>query len=121
MNKKYSIELLDEIITIRYSERPEMDDIRQSMDETAGIARSGLRLWDFSNGAINLNNDQLQELADYGKMLFMPPSKAAIVAPEDLTYGLLRVYEVFRKQDLVEIEIFRTEQEAIDWLKNKNP
>jgi hypothetical protein len=66
-----------------------------------------------------LTSTQIQELADYAKTKFSPPSRVAIVATEDLAFGLSRMYEVFRAQEMVDIEIFRHEQDAQNWLKKK--
>ena len=119
MNKNYRVDITDGITTVCYSKAPGMDDIRSSIDEAAAINRSGLRLWNFSSGSLNLSSAQLQELSEYAQSKFLPPSKVAIVASEDLAFGLSRVYEVFREQEQVELEIFRIEQEAIDWLKKE--
>ena len=91
-----------------------------SIDEVATISTSGLRLWDLSDGGWDLTSAELEEIADYAKMKLLLPSKVAFVAPKDLSYGLSRIYEVLRKQEGLAIEIFRTEQKAIDWLETKS-
>ena len=45
------------------------------------------------------------------------PSKVAVIAPDDLSFGLSRVYEVYREKDEIELKVFRTEQKGIEWLK----
>jgi|GEM_PF-6496605 len=42
--------------------------------------------------------------------------RCAIVAPIDLYYGLMRMASVFGEGFGVETEVFRTEEEALDWL-----
>ena len=120
MEKKYSIDIIDEVTTIRFAEEPDILDIQNSIDDVAELKQKALRLWNFSNGGLNLTSTQIQELADYAKSKFSPPSRVAIVATEDLAFGLSRMYEAFRAQDMVDIEIFRNEQDAHNWLKN-NP
>ncbi|MGD2099669.1 MAG: hypothetical protein PVG35_18985 [Desulfobacterales bacterium] len=117
MNKNYTVEIVRDITVVRFLNKPEPDDIRMSIDEVATIRASGLRLWDLSQSGWNLTNTELVEIADYAKARLMLPSKVAMVAPKDLSYGVSRVYEVFRRQEGLEIEIFRTEQKAIDWLE----
>ena len=120
MEKKYSIDIIDEVTIIRFGEEPDMIDIRNSIDDVAALKQKALRLWNFSKGSLNLTSTQIQELADYAKTKFSPPSRVAIVATEDLAFGLSRMYEAFRAQEMVDIEIFRNEQDAHNWLTN-NP
>ena len=120
MEKKYKVEMADEITMVRFISKPELADIRMSIDDAAAISTSGLRLWDFSDSGLDLRTAQLEELADYAKTKFVPPSKVAIVAAKDLSFGLSRIYEAFRTQEGLEIEIFRTEQKALAWLKIKS-
>jgi hypothetical protein len=118
MNKSYNIEIVDDVTVVRFIDKPKPDDIRMSIDEIATISLSGLRLWDLSDSGWDLTSEELGEVADYAKTKLLLPSKIAFVAPEDLSYGLSRVYEAFRAQDGLQIEIFRTEEKALNWLKN---
>ena len=104
---------------IRFAEKPDMLDIRNSIDDVAELKQKSLRLWNFNKGGLNFTSTQIQELADYAKTKFSPPSRVAIVANEDLAFGLSRMYEAFRAQEMVDIEIFRNEQDAQIWLKKK--
>jgi len=61
----------------------------------------------------------VEELAKYGKETWPVPSKSAIVAFDDLSYGIMRVHDVFRRQEQHETRVFRTEQEASAWLKGE--
>ena len=36
---------------------------------------------------------------------------------EDLSFGVSRVYEVFRNTDLTETNVFRDKAEAVAWLR----
>ena len=119
MNKLYKIEKLGDITAIRFTHKPSLEDIRMSIDEAASISASGLRLWDFSHSGWDLTSTQLQKLAEYAKTKFFSPSKVALVATKDLSFGISRVYETLRKQEGLEIEVFRSEQKAVSWLKTK--
>ena len=119
MNKRYKIVKLGDITAIRFTHKPSLEDIRMSIDEAASISTSGLRLWDYSHSGWDLTSTQLQKLTEYAKTKFLPPSKVALVATKDLSFGISRVYEAFRKQEGLEIEVFRSEPEALNWLKNK--
>ncbi len=43
-------------------------------------------------------------------------SKLAIVAPLDFYYGMARMYEIFRQDSPVDIQVFRSFTEATEWL-----
>ena len=120
MEKKYTVEVVGDITVVRYINHPELDDLRRSIDEAAAIRPSGLRLWDFSQGGLNLAVPELAEIANYAKTKFSSPSKVAIVAPKDLSFGTSRIYEAIRQQEGMELEIFRSEQKAMEWLETKS-
>ncbi len=50
-------------------------------------------------------------------------AKIAIVAPNDFTYGLARMYETFRhlnERSKREVRVFRSMQDALAWLGKKS-
>ena len=116
MDKIYSLETKDGITSIRFSKTPEMTDLVVIIDYLSENNLYERRLWDLNPCGLNLNINQLQEIALYGKSKFRKPSKLAIVASDDLTYGLSRVFEVHREEELVKTKVFRAEQEARTWL-----
>ena len=118
MDKIYSIDTADGVTTVRFTKDPGVDDIRNAIDGVAENFLNKLRLWDLSSVSINLNSSQKKQLVEYGKSKFLVPSKVAIVAPEDLAYGLKRMFEVYREEGLTETAIFCTGQAALIWLKS---
>ena len=42
----------------------------------------------------------------------------ALLAIDDVSYGMLRVQEVYRVQDGFESRLFRSEGDALDWLRS---
>ena len=116
MSKNYTIENIDGITVTRFCCNPSMDDFVAAYQEVAQLGRCGLRLWDLSEGA-DVSAEELRELGKIGKQLFSTPSRVAVVAPQDVTFGLARAHEVYRAQDQYVTRTFRTEQEAIAWLK----
>ena len=95
--ENYTVEIVDDVTAVLFLIKPGPDEIRKSIDEVASISASGLRLWDLSAGGWDLTSEKLEEIADYAKTKLMLPSKVAIVAPKDLSYGLSRVYEALRR------------------------
>jgi hypothetical protein len=46
-----------------------------------------------------------------------PAVRVAIVAPDNLTFGLSRMYEAFVEESNSEYNVFRSLEEALSWLK----
>ena len=116
MPKNYLIDRIDKIIWIHFNTYPKLTDIRNAIDDVSQMDQKFLKLWDFSRG-INLENSQVEEIASYSKKRTTGPSKSAIVALQDLTYGLSRMYEVHRELEHQDTRAFRTKEEAILWLQ----
>lgn len=119
MTKTYTIDVSEQILIVRFLQQPEVIDTCHAIDEAAAIQPNNLRLYDLSNSGLTLNSNQLREIAIYGKQKFLSPAKIAIVAPKDLEFGLSSMFEVYREQEQTEVKVFRTEAEALEWLKNQ--
>lgn len=120
MARNYSVEVENGITTIRFFCGFVVDDIRSAIDNVAAENNiNELRLWDLSKGSSNFTATDLRSLAEYGQSRFLLPSTVAIVAPKDLEFGLSRIYEVYREEGLVKHRVFRTEQDARDWLSSE--
>jgi hypothetical protein len=76
-------------------------------------------LWDLSGTDFNLSSDQLSIFAARARRKTSKPQKTAIVALEDLAYGLARIYSVHREEQQTEVNVFRSEEEAMRWLFNE--
>lgn len=113
---KYVIETLDGITIVRFLESPVFEDITEAIDELS-LYQPGLRLWDLGKG-LNLSSDELRKIAEHGKRKVTAPAKIAIVCPSDLSFGLARMYDVYRQQDIIEERVFRTEKEGLTWLNS---
>lgn len=116
MTEVYTIESVDGITAIRFLKAPSTEEVHRAVDDVADNSPTNLRLWDLTCGSFIQSSDQLKALAAYGKSKLFPPSKVAIVAPEDLAFGLSRVFEVYREDDVSEHMVFRSEEEARIWL-----
>lgn len=116
MSKNFHIERLDTVLVIRLIEPCSVDDILEAIDEVAAYPASYARLWDISVG-VDFDNDELKEIAGYGKQRLDYPARVAIVAPGDLSFGLMRVFEVYREKEDLEFRVFRDEAQALVWLR----
>ena len=117
MEKKYSIETLNKIVTVRFFEEPTILDIKNAIGEIDDQQQNNLRLWDLSQARLNLSNAELHELAVFAKTKLQQPAKVAVVVSDDLSFGVSRVYETFRGNQEIDIRVFRDQQEGLNWLE----
>ena len=117
----HSIETEDGITRIRFSRRPTYEECRAAVDDLADNYPYERRLWDFSGINFDLTQEEIRSIAHYGKVRFSKPNRAAIVAPNDLAYGEMRAFEVYRRQEGHAVaRVFRTESEAVQWLRSSS-
>lgn len=119
MEKNYSIEVVDRICVTRFSQKPTPSEIISALDDVSAIGEFQRRLWIFHDG-VDLKTEEVKKIAKYGLVVWPVPSRAAIVAPDDLSFGLARMHGALREQEGLETRVFRTEQKAIAWLKEAN-
>lgn len=118
MKPNYSIERVDGVLVVRFEETPTLQEISSAIEVLAKTEDNSLRLWVFRKDA-NFSSAEIVQIANHHKSLQFPPSRMAVVAPTDLAYGLARMHEVYRSQDNQIQAIFRTEQEAFEWILQK--
>lgn len=116
MAKVYSIDSQDGVTAVCFSKKPGLDDLCKAIDDVAEHYLCELRLWDFNCG-LDMTENEIRRLAAYGKSKFLKPSKVATVAQKDLAFGVARIHDAYRKDELSEQRVFRSEQEARVWLK----
>lgn len=106
------------ITIVRFKKTPEMEDNRAVLAELAANYPQKLRLWDMRSIIIEQSQSELREIAMNSAATFSGPSRVAFVADDDLSFGLLRIFEVFNDQESrhKETRVFRDYQQAIDWL-----
>ena len=117
MVKNYSIEVVDGVSVTRFSQKAALSEIINAMDDVSAIGVFKRRLWIFHDGVVNLSTGEIRKIAEHGVKIWAAPSKAAIVVPDSLSFGLARMHDAFRDEKGGETRVFRTEQEAIAWLE----
>jgi pheromone shutdown protein TraB len=66
-----------------------------------------------------LSNDELRVFAEF--KVFSPQSRRAFITPRDLEYGMARMFATLRELRGEEgIGVFRTLEEALDWVLAKS-
>jgi len=76
-----------------------------------------LSMWDLTGGRPLFTADELREVAAYVRAHRpVDAGRIAIVATEDLAFGMSRMYEVFASDLQVETKVFRDSEPARQWL-----
>ena len=121
MKDIFTIEKINRITSIRFKKAPILDDLKRIIDLLADNYPYEKRLWDLSGIGFDLSTSDIRTIAEYGKQKFIKPSFIAMVAPDDLAFGEMRAFEVYREQHRHAVaRVFRSRSEAIDWL-NEQP
>jgi len=97
---------------------PMVSDIKQALDQIRN--ESGYnhlsRLWDFRKASFDFSAEELEEIASYASTADLDPSRVAMLVGQDLSFGVSRMYEAYRKSPMTDVNVFREEAEAVEWL-----
>ncbi len=78
-------------------------------------------LWDLRDAKFDLDAAEISDIANTMKRLAASAQPhVAFVVAQDLEFGLLRMYEVFREADGVRTSVFRDSELAIAWLRGES-
>ncbi len=100
-----------------------LEDVQQAFAMRAGHPEfrpdMGV-LWDLSEAnASRMTSNDIRTIAGQNKARLKKKGvryRVAFLAPRDIEYGLSRMYEMFADASLVENRVFRTPEEARQWL-----
>ena len=112
----YSISRDGDIVRIEFLRSPEREDMVALMEELGGLENSELRLYVMVQAEILLSTAEVRDGADIARSYENQPRKIAVVAPGNITYGISRIFKVFRESDETEFAVFRELDEAKAWL-----
>jgi len=91
--------------------------VQSIIDEITSNYPYEKRLWDLSKIKFKFTSDEIRAISEYGKSKFPMPNKLAIIATDELVFGEMRMFEVYREQEgHTAVCVFRTEPEALEWL-----
>ena len=115
MDSHYHVEILGDILIVRFTETPGHSDIIDAINSVSNNEEP-LRLWNMSAGT-DLTENELYSIIQHEKLTLKDPEKFALVASDNLSFGLSRMYMAYRAHDDLEQDVFRSEKEALDWLR----
>ena len=101
-----------------------VDEIKKKVKSFYEDAPSQNVIWDFTEADLSsITADEIRALASGVKKLAhsREGGKTAIVAPEDISYGFGRMYQIFAEiyAQIADIQVFRSRSEAERWLSDK--
>jgi hypothetical protein len=109
------------VIVVRTNDIVDVSELRATFDELVDHSdfREGLSLVvDFRGGETALSGDDIRHLAQYAENTDARwgDTKWLIIAADDLTYGLSRMFITLAEGHQVTTHVFRNVTEAGDWL-----
>jgi len=119
MNMSFEISAQEDILLVAIKGKPSVDDIKLLLDKTRGASgySHNARLWDFRDARFNFSQHEIIDIATYAATADNRPARVALLVSGDLSFGVSRIYEAFRHNNLTRINVFRNEAEAIAWLQ----
>jgi hypothetical protein len=119
----HTIRLNDDlgVIVLRFRKDIDFDEVLHAFGELGIIPgfKSGLKLVaDFRESTTLLNEEDVRRVADYLRTTNHEwgVTKWSMISSSDLTYGLGRMFETLTNRCHVSTHIFRTVDDAADWL-----
>ena len=120
MRQSYQISVFDGITSIKMFGPFNPGSIIELMEDIAENYPADFKLYLLQSAQFDLKQEDLRKLAEAAKQIFSPHQMAAFVTNNDLIYGELRQFEVFRNPgDEIITGVFRDEIEAESWLNAK--
>ena len=112
-----------DLTIIGFSGKVTVDEIVDAIEDYyRGDITTNL-IWDYTSADLTvITSDQLQHISSVAQSYapLRKGGKTAIVMPDELGFGIGRMYEIFNEMNEVPIEyhIFKRIDEAMDWLQS---
>lgn len=97
-----------------------LDELRETLTQLAVFPDTRKELWIISNLTLHISTPELVSLAELVKSNPHRPEMVAIVADNDLIYGLSRIFSGHREDQYTRVQVFRDETKALDWLNKSD-
>lgn len=116
IESSYKISREGRIVRVDFKRSPSLEDLVALLGEMERLEDSSLRMYVTQDAEILLSTADIRAGAEQALAAGNQPSRIAMVAPGDITYGISRIFKVFRETDQTEGQVFRTLDEARAWL-----
>lgn len=114
--KVYKISRDGPVVRIEFISSPDRETMLALMRELDQLENSRLRMFVIQKSEMLLSTAEVREGAEVARALENQPSKIAVVAPGNISYGISRIFKVFRESEATLLEVFREESAARAWL-----
>lgn len=113
--KVFTIHKKESYIHIIFHQKANKTQVMQMLDEAFHLDTTGFRYYNCESG-LDTSVDEMREIAEYGRKHFAKSVRLAFYTKDLCTYGLLRAFEVFREEAVTQTRVFKSEEEALQWL-----
>ena len=118
-NTGYTVEQRDDLMIVRIVRALDLQEAIAVVEEFSTRELPPKRLWVFG-GFVKLRSPEaLRELGNLARQKHQQPGRVAYVVESDIDFGLTNVLATSRHMSGFEYKIFRDEESAIDWLKER--
>ena len=118
MNDTHNISEENGFIEINLLVHPDAHLIKSIIAELIERFPNERRLWNLSRIVFDLEVTELEDIAKFGKRKVLETNKTAVYTPQDLAFGVIRQFIVYREaENESELKVFRDRDEAKVWLK----
>ena len=115
MSEAFALERRRGVTTIRISRHLELAEFLDVVDEVAALGTDDRRLWDL-RVCLNYPANEMRIIAARARRHWPGHGRVAYVASGELSYGLMRMFQVFREEEGYQSRVFRDAQDAEVWL-----
>lgn len=112
----YIISREQTILRIDFKRSPDRKTMIQLLEQLSELENSELRMYVMIDAEILLSTAEVREGAEYAREMKNQPRRVAVVAAGEITYGISRIFKVFRESGETELMVFREIDQARDWL-----
>jgi hypothetical protein len=112
----YVITREEAITRIDFKRNPDSEEMVALLATLDEMKDTALRMYVMIEAEVLLSTAEVREGADTARSFSNQPTRVAIVAPGDITYGISRIFKVFRESDSTQLQVFRELDEARGWL-----
>ena len=119
MNQKFVLSEKSGVLVVTVTAVPTADELIEVLTEIrndTGYTHQ-LRLWDFRKSEFNPSDSELKKIAMHAAGGDEGPSKIAMLVGSDFSYGMSRMYYAYRSNEKAEVNVFRDEADAMNWLR----
>jgi hypothetical protein len=76
-------------------------------------------VWDLRSAQLKVGAADVREIAEFilGAQPSPPPSKVAFVTTQNVDFGMIRMFQVFREHPATKVRVFRDYEEALTWAR----